>query len=171
MKNILIASHPGTGKTHYAVDYYLEKIAIGMKGVFVSLEMSHADLMDKILKQKSEKNITFSDGGLKNLFITSLSSLNSIIEYIDNIHDTISFIIIDYLQLLEKNQDFETFFNYLKSKKLSLLMTTQITRGPEIEGQIFTELYLRIKEQNILKYFDEVKFLSKTLGIIEFKNE
>ena len=48
-------------------------------------------------------------------------------------------------------------------------MTTQMAKGKEIEGQIFTDLLLQIREQEILQYFDDIKFISKELGIIELK--
>lgn len=169
MKNSLIASRPGVGKTYYAIEYYVQNIANGKNGVFVSLELSDTELMDKILGVAGAKNITLHTGGIKHLYITSDANVDSIIRYIDSIDESLEYVILDYLQLLDKHSDYDKFFEYLKSKKLSLLMTTQILNSEEVEGQIFAELLLRLREQEILQYFDEVKFLSKKLGIIEFE--
>lgn len=169
MKNTLIASRPGGGKTYYAIDYYVTNIAKGTNGVFVTLELYDTELMDKIMQHKARKNITLHKGGVKILYITPISNIEVIIDYIEKIDTPIEYVIVDYLQLLDAQSDLETFFEYTKKKGLSVLMTTQMTQGEEVEGQTHAELLLRIREQNILKYFDEVKFLSKNLGIIEFE--
>lgn len=167
MKNILIASSPCEGKTYYAIDYYVNKIANGINGVFVSLELIDTNLMDKILEYKEEKNITLHKGGIINLYITSDAlTIEAIIEYIEKIDTPIEYIIIDYLQLLPLESDFEAFFEYMKKKRLNVLMTSQITRGDKVEGEIFTDLLFRDQVQNLLKHFNEVKLLSKESGII-----
>lgn len=170
MINTLIASRPGIGKTHYAINYYIDNISKGLNGVFISLELEDTDLMDKVLEIAGKKNISLNASGIRNLYINSeVNNLDAIINFIESITDDIKYIIIDYFQLLDNSIDFIALVKYLKNKGLSLLMTTQMAKGKEIEGQIFTDLLLQIREQEILQYFDDIKFISKELGIIELK--
>lgn len=170
MIHTLIASRPGDGKTHYAVEFFIKNIANNKNGVFISLEMSDKDLREKIFENININNINISVEIIKNLHITYQSTINSIIDYIENLSESIEFIIIDYLQLLNSSTEFEKLIKYLNDKNISLLMTTQMRKG-EVKGQIFTDLLLQIREQNILQFFEEVKFITQKYGIIEFDNQ
>lgn len=173
-ENILICSRPGLGKTQKAIEYYIDKIASGKNGIFFNFEMSDEALMDRILKTCDKNKIQMSLGGIKNLYVdASSNSFEKIMEYLTNHQDKqFNFIIIDYLQLLENERNYETFFDFTKNNNLEVLITSQLNRGVEIPHKAWTDLVLSLREKDdgILDFIDEVTFITKSYGVIDLDN-
>lgn len=174
-KNSLIVSRPGVGKTQKAIDIYIEKITSNINGVYFTLEMHDTELMQRVLSSASEKDISLSKSAIKNLYITdSCFSFEEIINYIQKIEDNINFAIIDYIQLVNRkdaadfNIQINTFFDYCKSKNIDVILLSQLKKGFENKGSIWTEaiLELAVSGNYFLKYIDDGYLITQSYGEI-----
>jgi len=164
IKNILVCSRPGVGKTQFAIEYYIDKISKGIQGVFICLEMKDTVLMDRILKTAKQNNIALPADKMRNLLTDNLDSqtIDSVISYIQDKQkdEKINFVIIDYLQLLQKSKKgMKKLFEFTNKHKIEVIATSQLKRHQE--DAFFTKIHLNIAEEWIVKYFDDIIIISK----------
>jgi replicative DNA helicase len=175
LKNTLIISRPGVGKTQKAIEYYIDKIKNGINGVYVSLEMIDTELMNRIMSTKMKMNVTLTTGGINELFVTdNIFNFNDIIKYISNIDENIKFVIVDYLQLINYddkknfNNEIDKFYEFCKEKDIDVILLSQLRRTMENNDSVWTEavLELAIPDNLFLKHIDDGYFLTKAYGEI-----
>ncbi len=179
-KNTIICSRPGVGKTQKAIDYYIDKISSGINGVYCSLENKDTILMDRILKTCDFKNIKLSSDTHRNLYINDNAyNFVEIIKYVQAIDEKINFVIIDYLQLINKTdeedfkQQLDLFFNYCKESNLDVVLLSQLKRGVEKLREVQTEMTLEsiVWDKYILNYIDDGYLLTSSCDEIYYENK
>ncbi len=145
----LVCSRPGIGKTKYAIDYCMKKLRVNKVGIYFSLELNRHDLMNRIVN--SDKKLEIIDNLKADSILISLIKRQDL---------NIEFIIIDYLQLLDITLNFDKLFEYTDKNNIEILITSQLDRKLERRDDKTPKLS-DIREQDILKYLDEVIFLTK----------
>lgn len=172
--NTLIISRPGIGKTQKAIEYYIDNVSKNINGIYIGLEMSSNQLIERILRIANNKNIKLSDSINELLVTDRCFSFSEIFDYINSIEEKVNFIIIDYLQLLSyrdmKEFDFEMFnlFKLCREKNIDVVLLSQLTRGIINKKVNWTEAVLSLATpyNYFLKYIDNGYFLTETYGEI-----
>jgi len=174
---ICIASRPGLGKTTLSIDI-VNNVSKQAKNkiVFVSLENSKEQLEKRI----SSNNVEIMTDRL------SIDDIETSCMDLFNIHQQLSLIVIDYLQLIKSNNTFNVneVVDIVKSlKQLSIrlnvpiIITSQLARyngeKPTLDdlkvdvSNLFDKVLLLFKENENKLKIDVAKNNNSSLGVIE----
>ena len=159
MEKLIIASRKELDKTQKAIEYFCEKVESNIFGIYFSLGMEE----DLLLKKIKDKNIR-EKIQQNNCINTNAFSLDHMLKYIDKIGQKAKFIIIDYIQLVHKDRDYEKFFSYCEKYDIDVIVVSHVKSGKEVENFIYTDIVLSLREEDdgYLKYIEKGWILTKT---------